>query len=114
MLWSFLYSCALRVFEFTVSSRRDEVDKDLEILVLRHQVRMLQRQVPGRVVYRPADRALLAVLGRLLPRTSWAAFLVTRRPYCAGSGSWPSASGSGGGGGPGGAAARGCRIRSSS
>ena len=77
MLWSFLCSCALRVFEFTVSSRRDEVDKDLEILVLRHQVRVLQRQVPGRVVYRPAERALLAVLGRLLPRTSWAAFLVT-------------------------------------
>ena len=77
MLWSFLYVCLLRMFELTISSRRDELDKDLEILVLRHQLRVLERQVPGRVVYRPADRALLAVLGRLLPRVRWGAFLVT-------------------------------------
>jgi transposase len=77
MLWSFLYICLLRMFELTASSRRDEADKDLEILVLRHQLRVLRRQLPGRVTYRRADRALLAVLGRLLPRRRWGAFLVT-------------------------------------
>ena len=65
------------MFELIVLSRRHETDKDLEILVLRHQLGVLQRQLPRRVAYRPADRALLAVLGRLLPRRQWGAFLVT-------------------------------------
>jgi hypothetical protein len=38
-------------------------DKDAEILALRHQFRVLQRQPgPGRVRFTPADRALLAAL----------------------------------------------------
>jgi hypothetical protein len=60
----FLYICLLRIFELTASLRRKEVDKDLEILVLRHQLRVLRRQLPCRVAYRPADRARLDVLGR--------------------------------------------------
>ena len=77
MLWSFLYACLLRVFELSLSSRRDEVDKHLEISVLRHQLRVLEREQPGRVAYRPADRALLAALSRLLPRARWDALLIT-------------------------------------
>ena len=60
---------------------------------LRHQERVPERQVPSRVVYRPADGALLAALGRLLPRTNWGVFLVTPATS---SGSWPAASGGGG------------------
>src|SRR5919205_2203285 len=48
----------------------------VEIAVLRHQVAVLRRQVP-RARYTPADRMLLAVLAKLLPRDRWAAFLVT-------------------------------------
>ena len=48
----------------------------VEIAVLRHQVAVLRRQVP-RPRYTPADRMLLAVLAKLLPRERWAAFLVT-------------------------------------
>jgi hypothetical protein len=51
-----------------VSCRRGQSDKDIEIMVLRHQVRVLERQLHGRVRYRPADRAILAALSRLLPR----------------------------------------------
>jgi putative transposase len=45
-------------------------------MLLRHQVRVLERQLHARVRYRPADRAILA-LSRLLPRARWRSFLVT-------------------------------------
>jgi transposase InsO family protein len=51
-------------------------EKDVEIVVLRHQLAVLRRQVV-RPRYSPADRALLATLARLLGRERWAAFLVT-------------------------------------
>jgi hypothetical protein len=40
-------------------------DNDIEIMVLRHQVRILERQLHARVRYRPADWAILAALSRL-------------------------------------------------
>ena len=44
-------------------------DKDSEILALRHQLSVLQRQLgPGRVRFTPGDRALLAALLHRLPR----------------------------------------------
>jgi hypothetical protein len=48
----------------------------VEIAVLRHQLAVLQRQVP-RPRYNPADRTLLAALAKLLPRERWAIFMVT-------------------------------------
>jgi putative transposase len=48
----------------------------VEIAVLRRQLAVLRRQVP-RPRYTPADRMLLAVLVRLLPRERWASLLVT-------------------------------------
>ena len=50
-------------------------DRDLEIAVLRHQLRILSRRGkrPG---YRTADRALLAAASRFLPRERWSAFPV--------------------------------------
>jgi putative transposase len=50
--------------------------KDPEILVLRHQLAVLRRQAP-RPKLEPADRALLAAVSRVLPRTRWSCFLVT-------------------------------------
>jgi hypothetical protein len=44
------------------------LDNDVELLALRYVVRLLKRQLYGRVRYRPADRAILAALSRLLPR----------------------------------------------
>jgi putative transposase len=65
--FSLVYLGLCRVLALVVSSRRGAADKDIELVVLRHQVRVLERQVHGRIRYRPVDRALLAALSRLLP-----------------------------------------------
>jgi len=54
----------------------DGVAKDAEILVLRHQLAVLHRQV-ARPCFTWSDRALVSALARLLPRERWASFLVT-------------------------------------
>jgi transposase InsO family protein len=56
--------------------RRNEDAKDLEIVVLRHQLRVLRRQV-GRARFRWSDRLFLAAASRRLPRGVWRIFLVT-------------------------------------
>jgi putative transposase len=50
--------------------------KDLEILVLRHQLRVLQRKT-GRPRLQASDRVLLAAASRCLPRERWTSSLVT-------------------------------------
>jgi putative transposase len=77
VVFSLLYLGICRLLGLVVSCRRSESDKDIEIMVLRHQVRILERQLHARVRYRPADRAVLAALSRLLPRSRWRSFLVT-------------------------------------
>ena len=43
--------------------------------VARHQLTVLRRQIP-RPRFEPADRALLAAVSRMLPRSVWSCFLV--------------------------------------
>jgi hypothetical protein len=69
------YFVACRIFSLLRYCRRTALDKDIELMVLRHEVRVLKRQVHGRVRYRTTDRAILAALSQLLPR--WRCFLVT-------------------------------------
>jgi transposase InsO family protein len=76
VVFSLLYLGLCRIFDLVVT-RRTGRDKDIEILVLRHQVKILERQLHERLRYRPADRGLLAALSRLLSRARWQAFLVT-------------------------------------
>jgi transposase InsO family protein len=77
VFFSLFYLGLCQLFGLVRSARRPASEKDLEIMVLRHQVRILERQLHGRVRYRPAGRAILAALSRLLPRVRWRSFLVT-------------------------------------
>jgi putative transposase len=63
------YLGVANVFELLRLLPMSSQDKDAEILALRHQLLVLQRQLgPGRVRFTPADRALLAALLHRLPR----------------------------------------------
>jgi putative transposase len=76
VVFSFLYWMLRRLLELLVLRLRSERAKEIEILVLRHQLQLLERQV-ARPQLRPADRALLAAFSRVLPRRAWSSFSVT-------------------------------------
>jgi putative transposase len=69
------YLTLCRSIQLFAQLARDDAAKDLEILVLRHQLAVLRRQTP-RPRLEPADRTLLAAVSRALPRARWSCFLV--------------------------------------
>jgi putative transposase len=75
MFASLLYLALLRLLTLVAPSYRSDDAAQIEILVLRHELGVLRRQVK-RPVYRSRDRALLAAASRILPRERWGAFLV--------------------------------------
>ncbi len=76
MFWSLCYVVLRRVLQLAALRFRSKEFKELEIVVLRHELAVLRRQVT-RLEPRPADRVFLAAASRLLPRTSWRSFVVT-------------------------------------
>jgi hypothetical protein len=76
LFWSFSYLMCRCLLRLVLLRRRSEAFKELEIVVLRHELSLL-----GRLAKRPqltrADRVLLAAASRLLPRPSWRSFMVT-------------------------------------
>jgi putative transposase len=72
---SLCYVVLRLVLQLAALRFRSEEFKELEIVVLRHEVAVLRRQV-GRPELRPADRVFLAAASRLLPRASWRSLVV--------------------------------------
>ena len=75
MLFALVY-LLLRRLVVLATGPSDGRDNDIEVLVLRHQLAVLKRQV-GRPRLRRRDRLFLAAVSRALPRPRWSAFLVS-------------------------------------
>jgi putative transposase len=76
MAWSWIYTLTRGAVGLMVLRLRGETAKDVELLVLRHEMALLRRQVT-RPRLEPADRVFLAACSRLLPQARWGAFFVT-------------------------------------
>jgi putative transposase len=72
---SFLYRAFCRVLQLIRLICRSDTDLAVEVVMLRHEVAVLRRQV-HRPALEPADRAVLAGLARLLPRRHLRQFFV--------------------------------------
>src|SRR3712207_1115951 len=75
MLLSALYAIACLLADLALVPCRGSAARDVQLLALRHEVRVLRRttKAPAR---RQGDRLLLAALSRCLPRTGWHVFPV--------------------------------------
>ena len=76
MLASLLYVMCGRLMALVLLCFRSSECNELEIVVLRHEIAVLRRQI-SRPALRPADRAFLAAASRLLSRERWRLFFMT-------------------------------------
>src|SRR4051812_15081678 len=79
---SLVYLLLRRVLQMLTQLARDDVAKDVELLVLRHQVAVLRRQV-HRPRLQPSDRVVLAALSRSSPASAGRSSSSTRPSCCA-------------------------------
>jgi len=70
VLLKIVYLLVNRILGLAVLIAREDLAKDAELLVLRHENAVLRRHA-GRVGYEPADRVWFAALARLIPRRRW-------------------------------------------
>src|SRR5207253_8698243 len=76
LVWSLVYLVLRNLFALVWLLGRPRRSKELEILVLRHELAIFRRQ-SSRPQLTRADRALLAALSRSLSRPAWTAFSFT-------------------------------------
>jgi putative transposase len=76
LFWSLCYLVFRCMLQLVLLRPRSRDFKELEIVVLRHELSVLRRQT-RRPQLTTTDRVFLAATSRLLPRSSWRSFLVT-------------------------------------
>jgi len=76
LFWSLCYLVLRRLLQLAALRFRSDEFKELEIVVLRHELAVLRRQL-ARPELSPPDRVFLAAASRLLPRARWRSFVVT-------------------------------------
>jgi hypothetical protein len=74
MALTFLYLAFVRMLQLFRLRGTDRDELAIEVVVLRHELAILRRQV-DRPALRPADRAILAGLSRLVAKVRWGRFL---------------------------------------
>ena len=74
VLFSVLYDLLRLLIEILIVRGCGDAKLRTEVLALRHQLGVLERQV-GRPRWQPADRLLLAAISRALPRPAWRSLL---------------------------------------
>jgi putative transposase len=70
VLIALIYSVVGRLLSLIVVRGHGEASKDIELVLLRHEVSVLRRQLP-RPRLEPADRLIMAAFARYLPRSLW-------------------------------------------
>jgi putative transposase len=76
LFWSLCYLVVRCVLQLVLLRPRSEDFKELEIVVLRHELAVLRRQT-RRPRLTTTDRVFLTAASRLVPRSNWRSFLVT-------------------------------------
>jgi putative transposase len=74
MLFLLLYMVLRAVFRLALAG--EQRDREIEILVLRHELQVLKRKA-GRPKLRRRDRLFLAAAARLLPKERWSCFMIS-------------------------------------
>jgi len=76
VIFALVYLLLRRLVQWITGSPNELLETEIEVAVLRHQLKVLERQL-GRPRLRRRDRLFMAALSTVLPRTRWSAFVVS-------------------------------------
>ena len=76
MFFSLCYVVVQWLVQLAILRCRSNASKELEIVVLRHEVAVLRRRL-GRPALSWTDRVCLTAASRFLPRACWPSFIIT-------------------------------------